>query len=82
MILLGVDKADGCMKMLPVRGQSAEPSGYLFCDDGRSAYVSVRHSGDAAMPQANGFGTDEVIRITGLKFPQRHHNKERDHDGY
>lgn len=61
-------KTDGCVKMLSVKDSSAEPTGFFFTDDGRTAYVSIQHSNDANMPQVDGYNTDDVIRITGFKL--------------
>jgi len=73
-------KSDGCIKMLSVRDQSAEPTGFIFSGDGRTAYVSIQHSGDAAMPKLNDYETDDVIRITGFKLPRRdRHHDESEH---
>jgi len=71
-------KTDGCVKMLSVKDRSAEPTGYIFSADGRTAYVSIQHSGDAAMPMVDDYGTDDVIRITGFKLPVRGHDREQD----
>ena len=60
-------KTDGCVRILSVKDSSAEPTGFLFADDGETAYVSIQHSDDANMPQVDGYGTDDIIRITGFK---------------
>jgi hypothetical protein len=68
----GVDrdiKTDGCVKMLSVVDESAEPTGFLFSGDGRTAFVSIQHSADPAdgSMDADGYGTDDVLMITGFK---------------
>jgi len=59
-------KTDGCVKMLSVKDSSAEPTGFIFSSDGTTAYVSIQHSDDAAMPNSDGYATDDVIKITGF----------------
>ncbi len=68
----GVDrdiKTDGCVKLLSVVDASAEPTGFLFSGDGRTAYVSIQHSADPAdgTMDVDGYGTDDVLMITGFK---------------
>jgi hypothetical protein len=53
--------------MLSVKDSSAEPTGFLFTDDGCTAYVSIQHSDDGLMPDFDGYPTDDVIRITGFR---------------
>jgi secreted PhoX family phosphatase len=59
-------KTDGCIKVLSVKDSSAEPTGFIFSPDGRTAYVSIQHSDDTNMPLVDGYPTDDVIRITGF----------------
>jgi secreted PhoX family phosphatase len=60
-------KSDGCVKMLSVADSSAEPTGFMFSNDGRSAYVSIQHSDDSNMPLVDDYATDDVLVITGFK---------------
>lgn len=60
-------KSDGCVKMLSVKDTSAEPTGFMFSNDGRTAYVSIQHSNDSNMPMADNYATDDIIMITGFK---------------
>ena len=60
-------KSDGCVKMLSVKDSSAEPTGFLFSEDGKTAYVSIQHSDDTNMPLVDGYATDDVIKITGFR---------------
>jgi secreted PhoX family phosphatase len=60
-------KTDGCVKILSVKDSSAEPTGFLFDASGTTAYVSIQHSNDSLMPTVDGYGTDDIIRITGFK---------------
>ncbi|HBG30856.1 alkaline phosphatase PhoX [Candidatus Macondimonas diazotrophica] len=62
-------KTDGCVKMLSVVDNTAEPTGFLFSGDGRTAYVSIQHSRDPAngSMDIDDFGTDDVLMITGFK---------------
>lgn len=67
-------KTDGCVKVLSVRDSSAEPTGFTFTGDGKTAYVHVQHSSDAACVAAtdcasnDGYPTDDLIKITGFKI--------------
>lgn len=60
-------KSDGCVKILSVKDSSAEPTGFLFSPDGRTAYVSIQHSDDSNMPLVDDYPTDDLIKITGFK---------------
>jgi secreted PhoX family phosphatase len=65
----GVDrdiKTDGCVKAMSVADTSAEPTGFVFHGDGRTAYVSIQHSDDANMPKVDDYGTDDVLVISGF----------------
>ncbi len=68
-------KSDGCVKILSVKDSSAEPTGFIFTPDGRTAYVSIQHSNDGLMPLVDGYPTDDVLKITGFKVKQhkKHH---------
>ena len=59
-------KSDGCVKMLSVKDTSAEPTGFIFAADGKTAYVSIQHSDDKAMEKVDGYGTDDVLVIKGF----------------
>jgi secreted PhoX family phosphatase len=66
-------KTDGCIRILSVKDQSAEPTGFMFSPDGTKAYVSIQHSDDASdgsMDDADGYGTDDVLVITGFALPE------------
>jgi secreted PhoX family phosphatase len=58
--------SDGCLRILSVKDTSAEPTGFIFAPDGQTAYLHIQHSDDAAMPKVDGYGTDDLIRITGF----------------
>lgn len=60
-------KTDGCVKMLSVKDQSAEPSGFGFLGDGRSALLSIQHSGSDGSLDVDDYGTDDIVLITGFK---------------
>jgi hypothetical protein len=64
-------KTDGCVKILSVKDSSAEPTGFLFSADGRTAYVSIQHSDDTNMPAVDGYPTDDMIKITGFKLKKQ-----------
>jgi secreted PhoX family phosphatase len=60
-------KSDGCIRILSVVDASAEPTGFFFSADGTKAYVSIQHSADDNMPLVDGYGTDDVLEISGFK---------------
>ncbi|MGR9087462.1 MAG: alkaline phosphatase PhoX [Gammaproteobacteria bacterium] len=66
-------KSDGCVKMLSVRDSSAEPTGFMFTADGKTAYLHIQHSDDSGCvagsdcESIDGYPTDDLIRITGFK---------------
>lgn len=64
-------KTDGCVKILSVKDSSAEPTGFRFTADGRSAYLSIQHSDDTNMPKVDDYATDDIIKITGFTIPNR-----------
>lgn len=61
-------KTDGCVKILSVKDSSAEPTGFFFTPDGKTAYVNIQHSDDALMTNVDDYGTDDLIKITGFKI--------------
>lgn len=62
-------KTDGCIKMLSVKDTSAEPTGFIFAPDGKSAFVSIQHSDDSKMAAVDDYGTDDLLVITGFATP-------------
>jgi len=60
-------KSDGCIKVLSVKDSSAEPTGFLFSEDGTTAYVSIQHTDDTNMPDFDGYPTDDILKITGFR---------------
>jgi hypothetical protein len=65
-------KSDGCVKILSVKDTSAEPTGFFFTPDGRTAFVSIQHSNDSLMAKVDDYGTDDILMITGFRLPGRH----------
>ncbi len=61
-------KTDGCIRVLSVKDRSAEPTGFMFDASGKRAYVAIQHSNDDSMPEFDGFGTDDIIEITGFRI--------------
>jgi hypothetical protein len=59
-------KSDGCIRILSVKDSSAEPSGFMFSNDGTTAYVSIQHSNDDDMPAVDDYATDDLLIITGF----------------
>jgi Bacterial protein of unknown function (DUF839) len=64
-------KTDGCVKILSVKDTSAEPTGFKFTADGKTAYLSIQHSSDGLMQKFDDYPTDDIIKITGFKIPFR-----------
>jgi len=66
-------KSDGCVKILRLKDQTAEPTGFIFTADGRSAFFNVQHSADPAdgSMDRDGWKTDDLIKITGFKQQKR-----------
>lgn len=67
-------KSDGCVKIMRVKDQTAEPTGFIFTNDGRTAFVNIQHSADPVdgSMDRDGWGTDDLIRITGFKVKKQH----------
>lgn len=67
-------KSDGCVRVLSVRDSSAEPTGFIFTGDGKTAYVHIQHSDDEGCIDGSDcalfddYPTDDLIRITGFKI--------------
>ncbi len=62
-------QTDGCMKVLSVKDTKAEPTGFGFTADGRSAVLSIQHSNDGSMPSQDGYPTDDILFISGFQIP-------------
>jgi len=60
-------KSDGCVKILSVVDGSAEPTGFFFSADGKSAYLSIQHSADPESMDYDGYATDDILKITGFR---------------
>ena len=68
------EMSDGCLRVASVTDSSAEPTGFIFAPDGETAYLNIQHSNDKAMAKIDGYGTDDMIKITGfgpVEFAQR-----------
>ena len=59
-------KTDGCIRLLAVKDQSAEPTGFMFSPDGMTAYVNIQHSNDTGIALVDGYATDDLVKITGF----------------
>jgi hypothetical protein len=64
-------KSDGCIKILSVKDSSAEPTGFKFTADGKTAYLAIQHSNDTSMSKVDDYRTDDIIKITGFRIPHR-----------
>jgi hypothetical protein len=60
------EMSDGCARVASVADSSAEPTGFIFAPDGKTAYLNIQHSNDKAMAKVDGYGTDDMIKITGF----------------
>ena len=60
-------KSNGCIKIISVKDSSAEPTGFFFVPDGKTAYVNIQHSNDGNMQLLDDYGTDDLLKITGFK---------------
>lgn len=66
-------KTDGCVKVLSVKDATAEPTGFTFSGDGKTAYLSIQHSKDDLCPAGSdcadidAYPTSDIIEITGFR---------------
>jgi hypothetical protein len=60
-------KSDGCVRILSVKDQSVEPTGFEFFGSGKMAILSIQHSDDKLMPSYDDYPTDDIIIITGFR---------------
>ena len=60
-------KSDGCVRLLQLADESAEPTGLIFTPDGTEAYFNIQHSADGNMPLVDDFRTDDLIRLGRLQ---------------
>lgn len=67
-------KSDGCIKVLSVKDQTAEPTGFGFTADGKVAILSIQHSDDSGCPAGSecgavdGYPTDDLVVVRGFKI--------------
>lgn len=59
-------KTDGCVKVLSVKDQTAEPTGFEFFGDGKSAIVAIQHSDDCKERNTD----DDCVAEWGDEFPE------------
>ena len=73
-VLDGTDrdiKTNGCVRVLSLNDQFAESTGFEFCVDGRTGYLSIQHLRDRQMPLDDDYRTDDSIKVTGLEGKKR-----------
>lgn len=72
------EQTDGCVRVLTLKDKSAEPTGFIFDRSGDRAYVFVQHTDDSqAGALANdGFGTDDLVVISGFRHAAKPHNRK------
>jgi len=79
-------KSDGCVKVLSVKDQSAEPTGFGFTYNGKIAVLSIQHSNDDACTdetdcaKVDDYGTDDIVVISGFKVKSSQLNYAADDD--
>jgi hypothetical protein len=61
--------SDGCIKVISVVDNTAEPTGFFFDPTGTTAYLSIQHSADAEGTEFDGYPTDDLLKITGFVAP-------------
>jgi len=61
--------SDGCIRVLSWRDPQSEPTGMVFTEDGKTAYIHVMHRGQTGRQNPMGYpeGTDDLIKVTGFK---------------
>lgn len=59
---------DGCVRILSVVTQGAEPTGFKFDSSGTRAYVNIQHSPDNPATSVNEFRYDEMLEIKGWEI--------------
>jgi len=61
--------SDGCIRVLSWRDPQSEPTGMVFTEDGKTAYIHVMHRDQTGRPNPMGYpeGTDDMMKITGFK---------------
>ena len=65
-------QSDGCIRIVSLRDTSAEPTGFIFTASGKEAYVNIQH---------RDVGTGALLKISGFRIPERHHDRDdRDDD--
>lgn len=57
------------MTVLSDKDYSAEPTGFKFSSDGKSAYLSIQRGDDSNMTKVDDYATDDSIEITGFRIP-------------
>ena len=68
-------KSDGCVRTMSGKDSSAEPTGFIFGADGKTAYLSIQHSNDDLMSLYDDYPTDDVLKITGFKVGSQDKHK-------
>jgi secreted PhoX family phosphatase len=63
-------KSDGCERLLTLADVSAEPTGFIFLPDGKSAIFNIQHSADALMPLFDDYTTDDLILLQNRNWVQ------------
>ena len=61
--------SDGCIRVLSWRDPQSEPTGMVFTEDGKTAYIHVMHRDQTGRQNPMGYpeGTDDLIKVTGFK---------------
>ncbi|MEK7786181.1 MAG: hypothetical protein AAB658_12280, partial [Chloroflexota bacterium] len=56
---------DGCGRILSVRDNKGEPTGFILTGDGDTAYLNLQHR-FGTKNESEGRQNDDLIKITGL----------------
>jgi hypothetical protein len=62
--------SDGCVKVLSLKDTQARLGAIAFTASGRQALVSISHSRDDLMASVDGYGTDDVLLLSGFGTPE------------
>lgn len=62
------DSSDGCIRILSIRDPKAEPTGFIFTEDGETAYLNIQHR----TTEGHDATYDDMVKITGWKNIKNH----------
>ncbi len=62
-------QSDGCIRIVSLKDTAAEPTGFIFTDDGAAAFVNIQHRAT---------GTGALLKISGFRVHDRHDDDRDD----